>query len=101
MASKADRAKRGRNPMTKRSPEDYALKPQDVLSQRLGAQFRMLREQSGLSLRDLSARMGLSLWCIRRHEAGTLMLRADQLFRAATHFKVRPTELLYIDREGI
>lgn len=101
MASKASAAKRGSNFATMRRRQSFALKPRDRLSERLGAQFRSLREAAGVSLRDLSDLMGVSLWCIRRHEAGEIMLRTDQLFRAAEHLKVRPTELLYIDREGL
>lgn len=78
-----------------------ALQPQDELSRRLGAQFRRIRESRGMGLRPLAAKIDRCYFLLRRHEAGAVMLRSDDLFRAAQALEVRPSELLYIDREGL
>lgn len=78
------------------APNRGALVAQDELSKKLGDQFRRIRESRQVGLRPLAADIGITVYCIRRHEAGRMMLRSDDLFRAAKALRVRPAELLYI-----
>ena len=78
------------------APNRGALAARDDLTKRLGEQFRLIRESREVGLRPLAAQIGITVYCIRRHEAGTMMLRTDDLYKAAKALRVRPAELLYI-----
>jgi hypothetical protein len=75
-----------------------ALQPKDELSRRLGEQFKRVRQRSGLTLRSVSLATGHGryVYLIRRHEAGSLTLRADDLVKAAHHMGVDPAELVSV-----
>ena len=68
--------------------------PKGRLEHALGEQFRLVRRQQGVWLRDLSRTLGVSVNTIRWHEAGARMLRTDTLVRAAHLMGVQPTDLI-------
>ena len=67
--------------------------PAGDLEQRLGAHFRMIRKQRKVSLIALAEGLNCSINTIRWHEAGSRMLRLDDVVRAA--------ELLGVSHEKI
>lgn len=77
----------------RKADREPVLKPQDATSARLGRQFRAIREMRGLGLRPLALEMGITFFCIRRHEAGTLMLRTDDLVKAAKALRCTACDL--------
>ena len=60
----------------------------------LGKLFREAREHSGVTLRQLAERMGMSINTIRWHEAGTRCIRVDDLVMAARMMGVPPDILI-------
>jgi ribosome-binding protein aMBF1 (putative translation factor) len=74
----------------KREP---VLKPLNPTTERLGQQFRAIREMRGLGLRPLASMISITPFCIRRHEAGSMMFRTDDLIRAAEALNVNPCDL--------
>ena len=57
--------------------------PIDNATKALGARLRVEREAHGISLEDFARAMGGSINTIRWHEAGSRMLRGDDLVQAA------------------
>lgn len=71
--------------------EDVIIDPQAA---RLGRAFRYYREAAGLTLRDMSDKMSMSINPIRHHEAGIRLLRIPDIWRAAKILGVTPDRLL-------
>lgn len=71
-----------------------ALRPKDDRCAALGRQFRSTREAAGLTLRALAPSVGVCFYTIRKHEAGMMMLRIDDLIRAAEAMRVPVDELV-------
>lgn len=70
------------------------LPPKDSQCADLGHRFRSTRERRGLTLSAVAAGTELCVNTIRRHEAGNMMLRSDDLLRAAVALGVTAAELL-------
>lgn len=62
--------------------------------QRLGRAFRFYREAAGITLREMSKRLGVSINPIRMHEAGERLLRITDIWRAAKILGVTNDRLL-------
>lgn len=71
-----------------------AMPPKNDHCLALGRLFRDRREQRKISLHVMSRAIGLCVNTIRRHEAGNMMLRVDDLEHAAGILGVDPARLL-------
>lgn len=75
------------------------LRAASPLTYRLGQRFRRIREEKGISLRVLAAGIRVALFLIRRHEAGSIMLRTDKLIEAANFMGVPASTLIDVEGE--
>jgi DNA-binding transcriptional regulator YiaG len=75
-------------------PNKGALVAQDEQSAQLGRLHRALRERRGMTLQTYSHLLGCCAMTVRAHEAGTRMLRADQIVQAARVLRVKPRKLI-------
>jgi DNA-binding Xre family transcriptional regulator len=80
----------------KNAIEAYSLgrRDQDRLRESLGHRIRLLRAEREWSLKDLSARTGLSVSQISSIERGAHMPSIDSLLAICRAFDNRPSELL-------
>lgn len=76
---------------------DYRLKPQSDWHAALGNRLKRERKARRLTLRFVAERVGVCEFTVRRHEAGEMMLRSDDLLRAASALGVSATELLTVE----
>lgn len=76
------------------------LPPSSSMNAALGRRLRSLREGAGMSLRQFASSVGVCVNTVRRHEAGNMMLRADDLISAADALRVRPAALLTVEDLG-
>jgi transcriptional regulator with XRE-family HTH domain len=74
--------------------ESYQLTAKSEWHQRLGQRFRREREKRDVTLRAIAESIGCCSFTLRRHEAGEMMLRTDDLVKAAEAIGVEPTALL-------
>ncbi len=70
-----------------------ALKPRDVLCGHLGDLFAHERAKAGISLEVMAAKLERSINTIRWHEAGTRLMRLDEVVRAAFIMGITPDSL--------
>jgi transcriptional regulator with XRE-family HTH domain len=70
------------------------LPPKNDHCQALGRLFRDYRERRKLTLRQLANGVGLCEFTLRRHEAGNMMLRTDDLEHAAGIMGIDAAHLL-------
>lgn len=75
------------------------LPPKDDECAVLGGMFRIERERAGLTLSSLEKATGICVMTLRRHEAGNLMMRTDDLTRSARALNVDPA-LLFPPNNG-
>jgi transcriptional regulator with XRE-family HTH domain len=74
----------------------HKLEAKNEETRALGARFRATRQANGVTLDTVAKEVGKTIWCIRRHEAGEMMLRLDELCVAARCMRVRPTSLVEV-----
>jgi transcriptional regulator with XRE-family HTH domain len=72
---------------------DYKLVAQTPWHAAIGERLKRERTAKGVSLRELERRIGLTYFTIRRHEAGEMMMRTDDLMRAAEALQCAPSAL--------
>lgn len=77
-----------------------ALKPSSALARALGERFRQTRKYRSLTLQNMADALGVTIYLIRCHEAGSMMMRTDLLVRAAKFMNVRPGELVSVEEEN-
>lgn len=69
----------------------------------IGARLRVEREAHPISLEDFAQAVGMSINKVRWHEAGSRLLRADELAVCARILKLEPLVMMiphYADREA-
>lgn len=60
----------------------------------IGTRLRIEREAQGISLNDLCVAIGCAINTVRWHEAGSRMMRADQIVRCATVLRLDAPALM-------
>jgi hypothetical protein len=84
--------------MATKSRSSHKLEAKSDETALLGAQFRRYREAQRVSLETVAKAVGKTIWCIRRHEAGEMMLRLDEVYAAARAMDVAPVHLTVRER---
>lgn len=69
-------------------------KPKNAFAKSLGARLRVEREAQGITLGDLASALGVAINTVRWHEAGSRLMRADELAAAAKWLRLDPPSLL-------
>jgi transcriptional regulator with XRE-family HTH domain len=95
----APRRKRG-GPSATRPVDPAAIDPAAVEPAVIGARVKALRESSGLSLRDLAARSGVSAPMLSQVERGETSPTLTVAARIASGLELRLSQLLRLDEDG-
>lgn len=68
--------------------------PKGELEAELGRRFRLARERAEVRLTDVASHLGCSINTVRWHEAGTRLLRVDDVVRFARLIGCDPSDLV-------
>jgi transcriptional regulator with XRE-family HTH domain len=71
--------------------------PLDSANRAMGEAFRLARKRAGFGLREASEQLGVSINTIRWHEAGSHMMRADTVRKAAMLFDCSADALMAME----